>query len=93
MNCSTPGLPVHHQLLEFTQTHVHRVSDAIPLSYSILKKKTPSFFIFYIITGVPLVLKSVLVYQGLSFRKIPVHFMKDSSEKSFLLLQLHPFLI
>ena len=39
MNCSTPGLPVHHQLLEFTQTHVHRVSDAIPLSYSILKKK------------------------------------------------------
>ena len=29
MNCSTPGLPVHHQLPEFTQTHVHRVGDAI----------------------------------------------------------------
>ena len=29
MNCSTPGLPVHHQLLEFTQTYVHRVGDAI----------------------------------------------------------------
>ena len=29
MNCSTPGLPVHHQLLEFTQTRVHRVGDAI----------------------------------------------------------------
>ena len=29
MNCSTPGLPVHHQLPEFTQTHIHRVSDAI----------------------------------------------------------------
>ena len=29
MNRSTPGLPVHHHLLEFTQTHVHRVSDAI----------------------------------------------------------------
>ena len=28
MNCSTPGLPVHHHLLEFTQTHVHRVHDA-----------------------------------------------------------------
>ena len=28
MNHSTPGLPVHHQLLEFTQTHVHRVGDA-----------------------------------------------------------------
>ena len=30
MNRSTPGLPVHHQLLEFTQAHVHRVSDANP---------------------------------------------------------------
>ena len=29
MNCSMPGLPAHHQLPEFTQTHVHRVSDAI----------------------------------------------------------------
>jgi len=29
MNCSTPGLPVHHQIPEFTQTHVHQVSDAI----------------------------------------------------------------
>ena len=29
MNCSTPGLPVHHQLPVFTQTHVHRVSNAI----------------------------------------------------------------
>ena len=33
MNCSMPGLPVHHQLLEFTQTHVHRVSDAIQPSH------------------------------------------------------------
>ena len=33
MNRSTPGLPVHHQLLEFTQTHIHRVSDAIHLSH------------------------------------------------------------
>ena len=33
MNHSTPGLPVHHQLLEFTQTHVHWVSDAIQLSH------------------------------------------------------------
>ena len=33
INCSTPGLPVHHQLPEFTQTHVHRVSDAIQPSY------------------------------------------------------------
>ena len=33
MNCSTPGLPVHHQLPEFTQTHVHRVGDAIQRSH------------------------------------------------------------
>ena len=33
MNCSTPGLPVHHRLLEFTQTHVHRVLDAIQPSH------------------------------------------------------------
>ena len=29
VNCSTPGLPVHHQLLEFTQTYIHQVGDAI----------------------------------------------------------------
>ena len=33
MNCGTPGLPVHHQLPEFTQTHVHRVSNAIQPSH------------------------------------------------------------
>ena len=36
MNRSTPGLPVHHQLPEFTQTHVHRVSDAIQPSHLLL---------------------------------------------------------
>ena len=36
MNRSTPGLPVHHQLLEFTQTHVHRVSDAIQPSHPLV---------------------------------------------------------
>ena len=33
VNCSTPGLPVHHHLPEFTQTHVHQVCDAIQASY------------------------------------------------------------
>ena len=45
MNRSTPGLPVHHQLLEFTQTHGHRVSDAIqpshPLSSPLLLTPIP----------------------------------------------------
>ena len=35
MDCSTPGLPVHHQLPEFTQTHVHRVGDAIQPSHPV----------------------------------------------------------
>ena len=42
MNCSTPGLPVHHQLLEFTQTHVHRVRDAIQLSHSLSSPSPPA---------------------------------------------------
>ena len=33
MNCSTPGLPVHQQLPDFTQTHVHRISDAMQPSH------------------------------------------------------------
>ena len=45
INHSTPGLPVHHQLLEFTQTHVHQVGDAIqpshPLSSSFLPAPIP----------------------------------------------------
>ena len=42
MNCSTPGLPVHHQLPEFTQTHVHRVGDAIQPSHSLLSPSPPA---------------------------------------------------
>ena len=42
MNCSTPGLPVHHQLPEFTQTHVHRVSDAIQPSHPLLSPSPPA---------------------------------------------------
>ena len=36
MNCSTPGLPVHHQLPEFTQTHLHQVGGAIQPSHPLL---------------------------------------------------------
>ena len=42
MNCSTPGLPVHHQLSEFTQTHVHQVSDAIQSSHPLLSPSPPA---------------------------------------------------
>ena len=42
MNHSTPGLPVHHQLPEFTQTHVHRVSDAIQPSHPLSSPSPPA---------------------------------------------------
>ena len=42
MNRSTPGLPVHHQLPEFTQTHVHRVGDAIEPSHPLLSPSLPA---------------------------------------------------
>ena len=42
MNRSTPGLPVHHQLPEFTQTHVHLVSDAIQPSHPLSSPSPPA---------------------------------------------------
>ena len=43
VDCSRPGLPVHHQLPEFTQTHVHWVSDAIQPSHPLLPPSPPTF--------------------------------------------------
>ena len=42
MSCSTPGLPVHHQLPEFTQTHIHWVGDAIQLSHPLSSPSPPT---------------------------------------------------
>ena len=42
MDYSTPGLPVHHQLPEFTQTHVHGVSDAIQPSHPLSSPSPPA---------------------------------------------------
>ena len=42
MNHSTPGLPVHHQLLEFIQTHIHRVGDAIQPSHPLSSLSPPA---------------------------------------------------
>ena len=43
MDCSTPGLPVHHQLPESTKTHVHWVGDAIQPSHPLLSPSPPAF--------------------------------------------------
>ena len=45
MDCGTPGFPVHHQLLEFTQTHVHRVGDAIRPSHPLSSPSPPTFIL------------------------------------------------
>ena len=41
-DCSTPGLPVYHQLLELAQTHVHRVGDSIEPSHPLLPPFPPA---------------------------------------------------
>ena len=43
MDCSTPGFPVLHQLLELAQTHVHRISDAIQPSHPLSSPSPPAF--------------------------------------------------
>ena len=43
MDCSMPGFPVHHQLLELAQTHVHPVGDAIQPSYPLPSPAHPAF--------------------------------------------------
>ena len=42
MNCSTQSLPIHHQVLEFTETHVHRVGDAIQPSHPLSSPSPPA---------------------------------------------------
>ena len=46
MDGSIPGFPAHHQLLEFAQTHVYQVSDAIQPSHPLLSPSPPAFSLF-----------------------------------------------
>ena len=43
MDCSTPGLPVHHQLPQFAETHVHHIGDATQLSHPLSSPSPPAF--------------------------------------------------
>ena len=47
MECSTPGLPVHHQLPEFTQTHVHWVGDPIQPSHPLSSLSPQSYYLIF----------------------------------------------
>ena len=59
MDCSMPGLPVHHQLLELTQTHVHCIGDAIQPSHPLSSPSLPAF--------------NLSQHQGLFKRVISLH--------------------
>ena len=67
MNRSTPGLPVHHQLPELTQTHVHRVSDAIQPSQHAVKGSSGSLFLAPFLAQFPHILQP----SDISFFKKP----------------------
>ena len=54
MNYSMPGLPVHHQLLEFTQTHVHWVGDTIQPSHPLSSPSPPAFWPILVLLHVAL---------------------------------------
>ena len=69
MNCSTPGLPVHHQLPEFTQTHVHRVGDAIQPSHPLSSPSPPHFLML----GVNIF--QILVFIFLLFYEFWLHWV------------------
>ena len=60
MDCSTPGFPDHHQLLEFTQTHVHRFGDNIQPSHPL---SSPSFLL-------PSIFSSIRVFSNESVLRI-----------------------
>ena len=101
MDCSTPGLPVHHQLLEFAQTHVHPVSDAIQPSHPLSSPSPPAFSLSSIRVFSN---ESVLPirqpkYWSFSFSISPsnecsglISFRTDACIYS-LFIRLHPFLV
>ena len=68
MDCSTPGLPVHHQLPEPTQTHIHRVGDAIQPSHPLSSPSPPALNLSQQQRLFKLVSSSHQVATGLEFQ-------------------------
>ena len=90
INCSTPGLPVHHQLPEFTQTCVHWVGDAIQPSHPLLSPSPPALNlsqyqgIFKWVTSLHQVAKVLeLQLQHQSFQWIPRTCSPRDSQESY----------
>ena len=96
MDCSTPGFPVHHQLLELAQTHVHWVGDAIQLSHPLLSPSPPTFNLsqhlglFQWVSSlhqVAKVLELLFQHQSENIRPVEVHligFLSNSFPQSLV---------
>ena len=67
MNCSTPGLPVHHQLQEYTEIHVHRISDAIQPSHPLSSPSPPALNLRGYILGAGELVKRKNNNDGLTY--------------------------
>ena len=86
MDCSTPGLPVHHQLPEFSQTHVHWVSDAIQPSHPLLSPSPPTFNLTQQQGLFKWILSSHEVAKVLEFQLQPQSFQWISPSISWIML-------
>ena len=100
MDCSTPGLPVHHQLPEFTQTHVHRVSDAIQPSHPLSSPSPPASnasqhqSLFQWVNSsheVDKVLEFQLQHYSLHRNPGPISFRMDKEQRGIKGVRLHHF--
>ena len=80
MDCSTPGFPVHHQLLELAQTHVHQVGNAIQPSHP-LSSRSPAFTLFQ---------HHPVPHHLLKFAQFHVHCFGDAIQPSHLLMPSSP---
>ena len=81
MDCSTPGFPVHHQLPEFTQTHVHRVGDAIQPSRPLSSSPSPPAFY---------ILLHASFCDLFSPTYISLRFFHMSTQSAYYFWELHP---
>ena len=82
MDCSTPGLPVHHQLPEYTQTHVHQVSDAIQPSHPLSSPSPPTFNLFHLSQHQGLFKWVSSLHQVAKVLGVPASHPEDSQESS-----------
>ena len=83
MNCSMPGLPVHHQLLEFTQTHVHRVGDVIQPSHPLLSPSPPAPVLNHLNECINFKLSSSILSQEIWSSVLFLHYSSKNSLPPF----------